>query len=1025
MPAVTETMLPGIRFETKTAPPQETLPRMDISALVGFASCGPPDVPVPVESVGRFREIFGSDLPLAWDPETGRRSRAYLGPAVENFFRNGGRRCWVVRVADAPETNRFVVPGLLDPATGTPALARARCPGAWSDALQTDTVLAETLLGTGVFRTPGVLGPTVSVAGADPGIQPGDLLRLAFPHHLVAYGVAGTTQPAENGAADSIPELPEGPATEVWLTRQYWFRTAPDTAPSGTPATVTLVQGDREYPLTLQTFSREENSYELQIADLARPLPAPGDLLKIGFSVPGEAWLSVGSITRTAGTASPPEGALLITASEALWPLTAAEAMVELEASAACTVTRLTFDLLVRKDLEISARLSRLGFDDTHPRFWGDLPVDSVLFARPGQQAYRENPPAVFHEVADPRFPLAGPESPAPAYIPFGMRPAPDSSRARAAIDREFGPGDPAERLRRDGVGAFQTSVFLDHRVQDRTTRTLNGAMKSLRYEQGKSLAGIHALYDLDEITLLAVPDALHRGWEEAVPATPEILEPPKDFRIERTGSYRALLQWAAGSPPESDLTFEVQEDVAPEFSRPVIIYRGESTRVHLAYQADCERWYYYRLRAVRGRTKSAWSATLALRMPYTAFKACTGRLPAPMINLSYLGSPPSPVLSWSPVSGADAYLLEQAGDPEFLTARVVAQPEESGAPEYSFHPATGQQRISYYRVKAMVESDASRGSPWSNTAYLPNLATGEVANISPARYGAPDSGYRSGLLDLQRALLRFAAVSGRLFAILGFPQHYQVAEIREHLAALQPAYGQSGTGSSGTDPVPELRMDEEKALSFGAVYHPWVGLRLEDSMDSVAFVPPDGLMTGSIAGQAITRGAWQAPANRVLQGVLALDPPFDRAEWRQIYSQQVNLIRQDPRGMLALSARTLSADPDLVPIGARRLMILLCRLALREGTTYVFESNDSRLRRRIEGKFRRLLTDLFQRGAFAGTTAAESFRVITGPSVNTPESIDRGELIVELRVAPSRPLAFLVVKLYQKDFEGLQVEGS
>ncbi len=73
---------------------------MDIAGFVGFAASGPIDVPVPVEDATQFAAIFGADAPLAWDAEHGEQAYAYLGPAVRAFFRNGGRRCWVVRVAD-------------------------------------------------------------------------------------------------------------------------------------------------------------------------------------------------------------------------------------------------------------------------------------------------------------------------------------------------------------------------------------------------------------------------------------------------------------------------------------------------------------------------------------------------------------------------------------------------------------------------------------------------------------------------------------------------------------------------------------------------------------------------------------------------------------------------------------------------------------------------------------------------------------------------------------------------------------
>src|SRR5689334_18560165 len=92
---------------------------MDIAAFVGFAASGPIDVPVPVEDVARFEEIFGRALPLAWDRAAGTALEAQLAPAVRAFFRDGGRRCWVVRVAGgapgapAAASDHFIIPGLV------------------------------------------------------------------------------------------------------------------------------------------------------------------------------------------------------------------------------------------------------------------------------------------------------------------------------------------------------------------------------------------------------------------------------------------------------------------------------------------------------------------------------------------------------------------------------------------------------------------------------------------------------------------------------------------------------------------------------------------------------------------------------------------------------------------------------------------------------------------------------------------------------------------------------------------------
>ncbi|RKH88707.1 phage tail sheath protein, partial [Corallococcus sp. AB038B] len=128
----------------------------------------------------------------------------------------------------------------------------------------------------------------------------------------------------------------------------------------------------------------------------------------------------------------------------------------------------------------------------------------------------------------------------------------------------------------------------------------------------------------------------------------------------------------------------------------------------------------------------------------------------------------------------------------------------------------------------------------------------------------------------------------------------------------------------------------------------------------------------------------------------------------------QVNVVRQEPRAFLTLSADTLATDPELRPIHVRRLLSLLRRAALRLGATYVFEPNDASFRRRVQRGFESLLGDLFVRGAFAGKTREGAFQVVTGSELNTPSLVEQGRFYVDLRVAPSQPLTFLNVRLVQ-----------
>jgi hypothetical protein len=81
---------PGVYFERRDiTPPAIGIPRSDIAGFAGIAMRGPLFEPVKIESWKQFVSRFGDFIP-----------QAYLAYAVYGFFSNGGRTCWVSRVAD-------------------------------------------------------------------------------------------------------------------------------------------------------------------------------------------------------------------------------------------------------------------------------------------------------------------------------------------------------------------------------------------------------------------------------------------------------------------------------------------------------------------------------------------------------------------------------------------------------------------------------------------------------------------------------------------------------------------------------------------------------------------------------------------------------------------------------------------------------------------------------------------------------------------------------------------------------------
>ena len=69
------------------------------AAFIGRALRGPINTPVLVRSLGDFGKRFGGVWP-----------KSSLGPAVQQFFEHGGRRLYVVRVANGATRARVEIP---------------------------------------------------------------------------------------------------------------------------------------------------------------------------------------------------------------------------------------------------------------------------------------------------------------------------------------------------------------------------------------------------------------------------------------------------------------------------------------------------------------------------------------------------------------------------------------------------------------------------------------------------------------------------------------------------------------------------------------------------------------------------------------------------------------------------------------------------------------------------------------------------------------------------------------------------
>ena len=275
------------------------------------------------------------------------------------------------------------------------------------------------------------------------------------------------------------------------------------------------------------------------------------------------------------------------------------------------------------------------------------------------------------------------------------------------------------------------------------------------------------------------------------------------------------------------------------------------------------------------------------------------------------------------------------------------------------------------------------------------------IYQATPLPYPVQDDPMRydpAGLIAVQVALIQLCAARADAVALLSLPAHYHTADVL--------LWWQLISGNNLVTGTP---------LSFAAVWHPWIQV-VEPStpqLSPLRPLPPDGPAAGTIAAWENARGVWVAPANIALRGAVDLTPPLAEADAVALFNAHTNLLVHQPGAFVALSAHTLSADPGLLQLSVRRLLILLRKIVLQQGMSYVFAVNNDRFRQMVRRSFERLLTTLTQLGALV------NFLVVTDGGVNTADDTANGRLIVQLLVAPTSPVEFITVTLVRAG-EGL-----
>ncbi|MEU1376025.1 phage tail sheath C-terminal domain-containing protein [Streptomyces triculaminicus] len=228
---------------------------------------------------------------------------------------------------------------------------------------------------------------------------------------------------------------------------------------------------------------------------------------------------------------------------------------------------------------------------------------------------------------------------------------------------------------------------------------------------------------------------------------------------------------------------------------------------------------------------------------------------------------------------------------------------------------------------------------------------------------------------------------------------------MRNRLTLLEPPPDTAPAG------VPQflgrLASPDEDAAAFTALYYPWVNV---PGVDGIArTVVPSGHLAGVWARTDAERGVFKAPANQNLRGVLSLPTLLTDQRHGELNDKGVNCLRVFPdRGLLVWGARTRSSSRDWRYLNVRRLVSFLSDSIRQSSTWAVFEPNDDRLWGTLRHAVGSFLTDQWRQGALLGRTPGEAFFVICDRTNNTSATIDAGQVICDIGIAPVRPAEFV-----------------
>ncbi|MDA9981140.1 phage tail sheath subtilisin-like domain-containing protein [Gammaproteobacteria bacterium] len=195
---------------------------------------------------------------------------------------------------------------------------------------------------------------------------------------------------------------------------------------------------------------------------------------------------------------------------------------------------------------------------------------------------------------------------------------------------------------------------------------------------------------------------------------------------------------------------------------------------------------------------------------------------------------------------------------------------------------------------------------------------------------------------------------------------------------------------------------------SYAATYFPWLQT-LDPNTGQAVFVPASTLIPGVYAFTDASSDAWFAPAGLTrgaLGNVTKAERKLTTTNRDSLYEANVNPIATFPgNGVVVFGQKTLQKRASALDrVNVRRLLIALKGYISQVSDNLVFEQNTIATRNTFLAQVNPYLESVQQRqGLYA-------FKVVMDDTNNTPDVIDRNQLVGQIYLQPTRTAEFIML---------------